>query len=524
MARMPYTNFHDINLDWIIKRVMKAFTPDNPPDYPVKSVNSKTGHVVLDSDDIQDLDSGLDLTDALRKKQNRPESVGTAGQVLGLDNQLQPVWLNQPAPGVSDYDDLTGRPKINNVTLSGEMDGADLGLLDAPAAAGSQGQVLTSDGQGGQTWQTLPTPPQPLAGDYAPVIMDSASGPVASFPDGADGLDMAALVAEIIPTQSGSGDPSPNNIRPISGRGGITVYHTGANAWDEETESGSLSTIDGSDIVNANIIRTKNYIPVVSNATYMFVTSDQLWVVFFDDNKNIITSGLPSGASSSNNARNFRNGYSCLMPANCKYIRWYFRLEYGTTYKNDTSLNYPATDTAYHAYQGEEPILEAWGDVAGTVYGGTIDIVSGVLTVNRLAIDLGILAWLNYQAENSRFYANITALPPTSDNSYTTDICSIYKSSPSGPANLPNGQIKRYNSGSYRYLYICDTRFSDASQIASALSGQLFVGTLVTPVTYQLTAQQVQTIIGQNNIYSDSGDCSVTYRADTKLFILKVIA
>ena len=57
MARMPYTNFHDINLDWIIKRVMKAYTPDNPPD----------------SDDIIDTDSGLNLTVELRKKQNRPE-------------------------------------------------------------------------------------------------------------------------------------------------------------------------------------------------------------------------------------------------------------------------------------------------------------------------------------------------------------------------------------------------------------------------------------------------------------------
>ena len=83
MARMPYTNFHDINLDWIIKRVMKAYSPDNPPD----------------SDDIIDTDSGLNLTVELRKKQNRPESDGTVGQVLGLDNDLQPVWLTPQGGG-----------------------------------------------------------------------------------------------------------------------------------------------------------------------------------------------------------------------------------------------------------------------------------------------------------------------------------------------------------------------------------------------------------------------------------------
>ena len=204
MARMPYTNFHDINLDWIIKRVMKAFTPDNPPAYPVKSVNNKTGHVVLDSDDIQDLDSGLDLTDALRKKQNRPESVGTAGQVLGLDNQLQPVWLNQPAPGVSDYDDLTGLPKINNVTLSGELDGIDLGLLDAPDAAGSQGQVRTSDGNGGQSWENLPD----YSDVYAPIIRDTTAGDPASFPDGIADMEMI-VQAFINPVQDLHGYANP---------------------------------------------------------------------------------------------------------------------------------------------------------------------------------------------------------------------------------------------------------------------------------------------------------------------------
>ena len=137
MARMPYTNFHDINLDWIIKRVMKAYTPDNPPDYPVKSVNSKTGHVVLDSDDIQDLDSGLDLTDALRKKQNRPESTGTAGQVLGLDNQLQPVWIT-PQSGI-----------VQDVQIDGTSILDQDGVADIPLASSSDlGVIKTLAGRG----------------------------------------------------------------------------------------------------------------------------------------------------------------------------------------------------------------------------------------------------------------------------------------------------------------------------------------------------------------------------------------
>lgn len=43
----PYTNFHDLNLDWIIKKVKEAYSPDNPPDNLVLSVNGETGDVVL---------------------------------------------------------------------------------------------------------------------------------------------------------------------------------------------------------------------------------------------------------------------------------------------------------------------------------------------------------------------------------------------------------------------------------------------------------------------------------------------
>ena len=43
----PYTNFHELNLDWIIQKVKEAYSPDNPPDNVVLSVNGDTGNVVL---------------------------------------------------------------------------------------------------------------------------------------------------------------------------------------------------------------------------------------------------------------------------------------------------------------------------------------------------------------------------------------------------------------------------------------------------------------------------------------------
>ena len=47
---------------------------------------------------------------------------------------------------------------------------------------------------------------------------------------------------------------------------------------------------------------------------------------------------------------------------------------------------------------------------------------------------------------------------------------------------------------------------------------------LAIPVTYQLTPQEVKTILGENNIFADTGDVSVEYRADIKKYIDKVVA
>lgn len=42
---------------------------------------------------------------------------------------------------------------------------------------------------------------------------------------------------------------------------------------------------------------------------------------------------------------------------------------------------------------------------------------------------------------------------------------------------------------------------------------------LATPITYTLTPTEIRTLLGTNNIWSDAGDVSVKYDADTKLYI-----
>ena len=83
------------------------------------------------------------------------------------------------------------------------------------------------------------TPEGPVMGTYQGVVppaswRKTAAGDPAVVSDGMAGWPLHGLSAEITPTQSGSGDPSPTNVRPIGGRDGAEVTQNGAAAVSVE--------------------------------------------------------------------------------------------------------------------------------------------------------------------------------------------------------------------------------------------------------------------------------------------------
>lgn len=336
-------------------------------------------------------------------------------------------------------------------------------------------------------------------------IRPTVPGSIASFTDGAEDVPMKSLVVNIEPLQSGSGDPSPTNVRPITGWTSVNTVCNGSNQWDEELETGGYS-VNGKTTTSV-YLRCKNLVPVVPGKSYFFVRPNGISVFCY-------------GYSDSN----YSNGTSITVPTNTpftipsgvKFIGWMVTVSGygGTTYNHDMSVNYPATDTAYHAYTGDTYTTT----LGQTVYGGKLDVVSGVLTVDMAIVDLGTLNWSNNSTGTNAFEGYSLGLTNK-----------VY-----GIANFVSDQFKKVTTFTDTADYtirgqddnvtikvkVPNTTASNSLALKTWLQSQNahICYQITNPTSYQLTPTQVKSLLGANNVFADAGSVDVIYCADAKTY------
>ena len=200
----------------------------------------------------------------------------------------------------------------------------------------------------------------------------------------------------------------------------------------------------------------------------------------------------------------------------------------GVTFANsvtDFQLELGSTATAYEPYAGQTYNVP----LGQTVYGGTLDVVSGVLTADRAMVDLGTLDWT--LRSGSKFSATLSQAANVAIN-VEGHLCSCMPIMYVAGVNGTNdGYFAFYKSSStiasttiYVNLEIEGITSVDALNEWFASYNAQLVYELATPQTYQLTATQVSTLLGANNIFADAGTVSVVYRANTELYIDKKLA
>ena len=179
-----------------------------------------------------------------------------------------------------------------------------------------------------------------------------------------------------------------------------------------------------------------------------------------------------------------------------------------------------ADDETPHVIDNVTPIT--WQSEAGTVYGGSLDITSGVLTVTWVGIAIDSVTWY-YSSGNAFFYCPNATLP-NSRKVKGGIICECYAVYPTAIAStsqiplLPDKQI--YYNASNGNINIKDTDYTDETTFINNVGSHILAFEIETPVTYQLTPTQISAIVGTNNVFTDTnGNTSVVYACSLKDYI-----
>lgn len=342
-----------------------------------------------------------------------------------------------------------------------------------------------------------------------------ANGAIASVKDGADGMPMKSLVANIVPQQSGSGTPSPDNVREISGWESVETSVCGKNLLNPDYNA----WVAGGSYLHLNGVVPKGidaHLTLIDKDTSVSLSGIYFgWV--YDD----VTSSQANyykwcinNGSLKSNTTNLSDNIDAVHKL-CQnlfiypnteesfeklFARYDIQVELGTSATEYTPYTAPTTHTT---------------SLGRTVYGGTVDVVSGQLVDNMAIVDLGTLDWVMYsvgqgnlfrgQLSDVKYNPTVTTVPNLICEKYVT-------TSFNGRSNMTISQAVNLH-----VVDIIDDSYSDAAAFKTAMNGVQLCYELATPTTYQLTPQTINTLAGVNNVWADSGDCSIEYIRDIGL-------
>jgi len=317
-----------------------------------------------------------------------------------------------------------------------------------------------------------------------------------------------------------------SNVCPISGHTQTVVTRTGKNLLDCTTanRSDNTSTLTKSEgvvnLVNTSATRycgfnffgNPNFInKLLPKTTYTlsFDVSGTLTTNWSVGLRNYVTNTFITFISVST-AGHYSVTFSTDTSDNCYLL---FTRSGNSTANVDVTfsnlqIELGSTATAYASYQGTSITI----DLDGTIYGATIDVLSGVMTVTDARVNLASLAW-SWNSTRLLWVSNsiANAVSVTESNVVTSAISEYYMSDSNTHLAETAGLIGMaiHNNGSVR--------------VRNGSDSVTPVGYLVYPLksqtTVQLSPATLSLILGDNNIWADTGDTSVGYRADTKLYI-----
>ena len=373
-------------------------------------------------------------------------------------------------------------------------------------------------------------------------MVEKSGNPVQAELVGGLPFDRVETMLEFI--QSGSGDPSPSNIRTISGWTGAKLTRCGKNLCPNyvtaQTVSGVTFTVNGDGSITSNGTATASIWMYVSKQESDFNlpvgaytlsgisaagSGCQLIDYTYTAGGTFITNFSDTGSGKTINVTDatVKHRVQIYIPNGTSLNDFVFR---------PMIRNASDTDSSYEPYHGDTYTA----DFGQTVYGGTLDWNTGVLTVNKAykAIDGTSIKVVQAGAASGKGNAFIVAasgaLMPSSASVLSEIMCSHYKTVLGGDAYNGVQGICIRTTGAEIYIYDSARSSMTSAEYNGWLSAQYAAGTpvqacykLATPTTIQLTPQEIKQLQGMNTLYGD-GSISMTGRADKALALEARIA
>ena len=344
------------------------------------------------------------------------------------------------------------------------------------------------------------------------------------------------LYVEFEPIQEGSGTPSPDNVRPISGHTEVVTQRTGKNLLEPKFYDGVF--------YNRTIGQRAVYISGLTDITDRVTQQDNAysqtagaWAIPMNMvvdvekfvGKSVCVSGTFTDLNISNGVRSgwyltdedyvikrvspsFSDNppYIKTIAEGEKYLIWYINSAVAGTITLDSPMvELGSTATDYEPYNGET-YHTALGQ---TVYGGVLDVVTGKMTIE----------WAMREFDGSRDEAwsfreganrNRVVLPDVDERtgSYNTDILGNYITATDGAD--PNPQVWKANINALGNLLVgIPSSIGNISKWVEYLSQNplQIVYKLASPQTISLDKQTIALLQGQNNVWSEDGKVEVVY-------------
>lgn len=332
-----------------------------------------------------------------------------------------------------------------------------------------------------------------------------------------------SVSVEIVPHQDGTGDPSPDNVRPIIGYDKVSLWAGGVNLLSDANFKNS----ENNGIIYTKIDNGVIHVEGTATGSSQSNTIDVLQlppgtyhgIVTEDDVQQYLVVKKATGSVNYYNI----SKQSVTIGAGDTILYYYIAVAPGKTVSNNAYVFLATEQTEFVPYNPASKTITV--PLGQTVYGGTLNATSGDLSID----------WVGYTANGTenvslgqqgtitnRWYFQPT-IPTLGNNGRTLICCDKFKTL----INASQDAVGCFCTGDNLIsIRIPNTDYPTAESVKEWLRSNTpkFVYKTSDIVRKKIESTEIIALSGVNTIYADSGDVTVSGRSDPKAYIQQQIS